>query len=133
VERKAIELGKKLSKVVDYLCCGGLCGVMLAVCKGFKHGKGTTIGILPGYNKNEANKYIDLALPTGLGLARNLLVVKAADVVVALPGSSGTLSEIAYCLQFGIPVISIGSWDIKGVIKVKNVDEAVRKVKELLR
>lgn len=133
VEQKAIELGKKLAKVVDYLCCGGLCGVMKAVCKGFKQGKGTTIGILPGYNKNEANKYIDLALPTGLGLARNLLVVKTADVVVALPGSSGTLSEIAYCLQFGIPVICVDSWDINGVIKVKTVDEAVRKVKELLR
>ncbi len=133
VEQKAIELGKKLAKVVDYLCCGGLCGVMMAVCKGFKQGRGTTIGILPGYHKNEANKYVDLAFPTGLGLARNLLVVKTADVVVALPGSAGTLSEIAYCLQFGIPVISIGSWDIDGVIRVKTVDEAVRKVKELLR
>lgn len=133
VEQKAIELGKKLAKVVDFICCGGLCGVMIAVCKGFKQGKGTTIGILPGYHKNEANKYIDLALPTGLGLARNVLVVKSADVVVALPGSAGTLSEIAYCLQFGIPVICVDSWGIDGAIKVKTVDEAVRKVKELLR
>ena len=133
VEHIAHKLGIKLSKVVKYLCCGGLCGVMKAVCKGFKQGKGITIGILPGYSKKEANKYVDLALPTGLGLARNVLVVKTGDVVVALPGSAGTLSEIAYCLQFNIPVIGIKSWDIPGVINVKTVDEAVRKVKELLQ
>ena len=133
VERIAHNLGIKLSKVANHLCCGGLGGVMMAVCRGFKHGKGVTIGILPGYSKKDANKYIDLAIPTGLGLARNLLVVKTGDVVVALPGAAGTLSEIAYCLQFGIPVISLNSWDIDGVIKVKTVDDAVKKVKELLR
>jgi uncharacterized protein (TIGR00725 family) len=133
VEQIAHYFGKKVSKVVNYLCCGGLGGVMKAVCMGFKAGKGTTIGILPSYNKNDANKYIDLAIPTGLGLARNLLVVKTGDVVVALPGAAGTLSEIAYCLQFGIPVISLNSWDIDGVIKVQTVEDAVRKVKELLR
>jgi hypothetical protein len=132
VEQIAHKLGFKLAKVVKYLCCGGLSGVMKAVCQGFKAGKGTTIGILPTYSKKDANKYVDLALPTGLGLARNVLVVKAADVVIALPGKSGTLSEIAYCLQFGIPVISLGSWDIEGVINVRSVDEAVKKVKELL-
>jgi hypothetical protein len=67
-----------------------------------------------------------------LGLARNVLVVKAADVVVALPGETGTLSEIAYALQFGIPVISLGSWDIKGVIKAKTAEEAVAEVKKIL-
>jgi uncharacterized protein (TIGR00725 family) len=133
VEQIALELGKKLSEVVNYLCCGGLSGVMLAACKGFKAGKGTTIGILPTYSKKDANNYVDLAMPTGLGLARNVLVVKAADVVIALPGKAGTLSEIAYCLQFNIPVISLGSWDIDGAIKVRSVDEAVKKVKELLR
>jgi uncharacterized protein (TIGR00725 family) len=133
VEQLAHNLGKRLSEVANHLCCGGLGGVMMAVCKGFKQGKGVTIGILPGYSKNDANKYIDLAIPTGLGLARNLLVVKTGDVVVALPGAAGTLSEIAYCLQFGIPVISLNSWDIGGVIKVKTVDGAVKKVKELLR
>ena len=90
-------------------------------------------------------------IPTGLGLARNVLVVKAADVVIALPGEEGTLSEIAYCLQFGIPVISLtpleipkkktitekfltglNSWDAPGVIKVKSVDEVIRKVRELI-
>ncbi len=107
--------------------------MMRAVCRGFKAGGGLTIGIIPSYDKKDANEFVDIVLPTGLGLARNVLVVKAADVVIALPGEAGTLSEIAYCLQFGIPVISLGSWDIKGVIKVRSVDEAVAKVKELLK
>jgi uncharacterized protein (TIGR00725 family) len=132
VEQITHNLGKKLTKVVDILATGGLSGTMMAVCSGFKAGGGVTLGILPGYDKRDANKYVDIALPTGLGLARNVLVVKAADVVVALPGEAGTLSEIAYCIQFGIPVISLNSWDIPGVIKVKRVEEAVAKVKEIL-
>jgi uncharacterized protein (TIGR00725 family) len=103
---------------------------MLAISQGFKSENGVTIGILPSYEKNDANKYIDIVIPTGLGLARNLLVVKSADVVVALPGEAGTLSEIAYCLQFEIPVISLKSWDIPGVIKVSSVEEAIREVKK---
>lgn len=133
VEQLAHNLGKKLTKVANILVSGGLKGTMVAACKGFKAGGGVTIGILPGYDKNDANPYVDIVIPTGLGLARNVLVVKAADAVVALPGSAGTLSEVAYCLQFGIPVISLNSWDVEGVIKVKTVDEAVRKVKELIK
>lgn len=152
VEQLAHNLGKKLAKVVDYMVCGGLSGVMKAVCQGFKAGNGVTIGIIPSYNKKDANPYVDIVIPTGLGLARNVLVVKSADVVVALPGETGTLSEIAYCLQFGIPVISLTpleitkkrtvttkfltglkSWEIPGVIKVISVDEAIKKVKELLK
>ncbi len=133
VEESAIELGKKLAKVVEILVSGGLSGAMKAVCQGFKAGGGLTIGILPGYDKNEANEFVDIVIPTGLGLARNVLVVKSADVVVALPGEAGTLSEIAYCLQFGIPVVSLNSWDIPGVLKVKSVDEAIAKVKALLK
>jgi len=132
VEQLTQKLGKNLAKVVDILVTGGLSGTMKAVCQGFKAGGGLTIGILPSYDKNDANQYVDIAIPTGLGLARNVLVVKAADVVVALPGEAGTLSEVAYCLQFGIPVISLNSWDIAGVIKVKTAEEAVKKVKEIL-
>jgi uncharacterized protein (TIGR00725 family) len=132
VEQIAQDLGKKLAKVADILVCGGLSGVMEAVCAGFKAGNGLTVGIIPGYDKKAANEFVDIVLPTGLGLARNVLVVKAADVVVALAGEAGTLSEIAYCLQFGIPVISLNSWDIKGVIKASTAEEAVGKVKSLL-
>jgi len=133
VEQIAQEIGKKLSKVANYLVCGGLSGTMQAVCKGFKAENNVTIGIIPSYDKKDANSYIDIVIPTGLGLARNVLVVKTADVVVALPGKSGTLSEIAYCLQFGIPVISLNSWDIEGVIKVKTAEEAAKRVSELLK
>ena len=133
VEQRAEELGKKLAKVVGILVCGGLSGTMKAACQGFKTAGGVTIGIIPSYDKNDANKYVDIVIPTGLGLARNVVVVKSADVVVALPGEAGTLSEIAYCLQFGIPVISLDSWDISGVIKVKTVEEAINKVKEILK
>jgi hypothetical protein len=128
----AYNLGIELCKVANYLVCGGLSGVMMAVCKGFKMDNGVTIGIIPGYNKSDANKYVDIVIPTGLGLARNVLVVKSADIVVALPGKKGTLSEIAYCLQFGIPIISLKSWDIPGVIRVKTVKAAVDTVKRML-
>jgi len=132
VEQIAKNLGKKLTQVVDILVTGGLSGTMKAVCQGFKAGGGLTIGILPGYQKSDANEFVDISIPTGLGLARNVLVVKSADIVVALPGRAGTLSEIAYCLQFDLPVISLNSWEIKGVIKVNTVDEAIDKVREIL-
>lgn len=133
VEQLSHNLGKKLVKVVDILVSGGLSGTMKAVCSGFRSGGGLTIGIIPGYNKNEANRFVDIVIPTGLGLARNVLVVKAADVVIALPGQAGTLSEIAYCLQFKIPVISLGSWEIAGTIKASSVDEAVKKTGRMLK
>ena len=133
VEQLAHDLGLKLAKVVSILVSGGLQGTMKAVCSGFKANGGLTIRIIPGYDKREANEFVDIVIPSGLGLARNVLVVKAADLVVALPGEAGTLSEIAYCLQFGIPVISLGSWDIKAVIKVATVKDAVMQVKRILR
>ena len=132
VEQLAQKLGKNLIKVADLLVCGVLGGTMKAVCAGFKAAGGVTIGIIPSYNKGDANEFVDIVIPTGLGFARNVLVVKSADVVVALPGEKGTLSEIAYSLQFGIPVISLNSWDIKGVIKVSTVDEAIGEVRKWL-
>ena len=132
VEQLALNLGKKLAKVVNYIVSGGLSGTMSAVCQGFKAGGGTTIGILPTYNKDDANEFVDIALPTGMGLARNVLVVKGADVVIALPGEAGTLSEIAYCLQLGVPVVSLHSWDIPGVIKADSIDGAVKEAQNLL-
>jgi uncharacterized protein (TIGR00725 family) len=133
VEQLTHEIAKKLAKVADVLVCGGLGGVMESASRGFKDGGGTLVmGILPGYDKQDANPYVDLAIPTGMGLARNVLVVKSADVVVALPGEAGTLSEIAYCLQFGIPVIGIRSWDIPGVVKADSADEVVAEVRKRL-
>jgi len=128
VEQLAHNIGKKLAEVVDILVCGGLGGVMEAICKSFKTPENITIGVLPGYDKDGANSYVDIAIPTGMGLARNVLVVKTADIVIALPGSAGTLSEIAYCLQFDIPVVSLNSWDIPGVIKVDTIEQAIDEV-----
>jgi uncharacterized protein (TIGR00725 family) len=94
VEQLAHNLGKKLAKVVEILVSGGLGGIMEAVCKGFKANGGLTIGIIPGYSKGDANPYVDIVIPTGLGLARNVLVVKSADAVVALPGGQALFRRL---------------------------------------
>ncbi|MDD5194597.1 MAG: TIGR00725 family protein [Candidatus Omnitrophica bacterium] len=132
-ERIAKDLGKKLAAVCDVLVTGGLTGVMHAVCEGFKTAGGLSVGIIPTYAKCDANPFVDIVIPTGIGLARNSIVVSSADVVIALPGEAGTLSEIAYCLQLKRPVISLGSWNIPGVIAASTVDEAVTSAKELLK
>lgn len=85
---------------------------MRAAAEGAKSEGGTTIGILPGDNKSEANEYIDIALPTGLGPFRNTLVVRACDAVIAIYGAYGTLSEISFALRLGIPVIGLHTWEI---------------------
>jgi len=130
VERLAVELGKELAALSDIVVSGGLGGVMEAISKGVKAAGGTTMGIIPGYDKKDANAYIDIVIPSGMGLARNVLVVKSSDVVIAFPGESGTLSEIAYCLQFSIPVISFNSWDIPGVIKCSTIKEVLNEVSQ---
>ena len=132
VEQDAHKIGINIAKVGAKLVCGGLSGVMEAAAKGAKEAGRVTIGILPGSDKAEANPYIDIAIPTAMGHARNTLVVQAADIVVALPGEHGTLSEIATALIYKKPVISLNSWDIKGVIKVTTVEEAIREIKKHL-
>jgi len=106
---------------------------MEAVSKGVRSAKGLTIGLLPSDKKSDANPFIDIPIATGLGYTRNTLVVGCADVIVALPGRYGTLSEIAFALNAGKPVIGLGSWKIPGVLQVKTPEEAVRKVKEFIR
>lgn len=133
VEHLAIKIGKIVAKMDAILVCGGLEGVMKAVCKGAKSENGLTMGILPGYDKNEANQYCDIIIPTGLNDARNVLVVQSGDIIVALPGEYGTLSEIAFALRFKKPVVSLGSWDIPGVIQVKTAEEAEKKILELMK
>jgi uncharacterized protein (TIGR00725 family) len=90
--------------------CGGLGGVMAAACRGAKSAGGLTVGILPGEDRAAANPWVDVAIPTGLGEARNALVVRAADVVVAVGGEYGTLSEIALALRAGKPVVGVATW-----------------------
>jgi uncharacterized protein (TIGR00725 family) len=131
VEQIAIKLGELLAKVEAIIVTGGLKGVMEAVSKGAKNGGGLTVGILPSEDKNAANPYVDIPIPTGLGYTRNTIVAGCADVVIALLGEYGTLSEIAFALNMGKPVIGLGSWSIPGVFEVKTAEEAVAKVLEL--
>ena len=131
VEQNAIKLGKLLAEVGAILVCGGLSGVMKAVSKGVYEAGGISVGILPGDEKNSANPYIDIPVATGLGYARNAIVAGCADIIIALPGEYGTLSEIAFALNKRKPVIGIGAWDIKGIIQVKTPEEAIELVKTM--
>ena len=106
----AEEVGRLLAGADAVLVCGGLGGVMEAACRGAKREGGTTVGLLPGLDRGDANAYVDVAIPTGLGEARNVLVVRAADAVIAVGGEFGTLSEIAFALKTAKPVIGLGTW-----------------------
>ncbi|HEY3587546.1 MAG TPA: TIGR00725 family protein [Myxococcaceae bacterium] len=108
----AEEVGRLLARSGAVVVCGGLSGVMDAACRGAKSSGGTTIGILPGLDRREANAWVDVAIPTGLGEARNALVVRAADVVIAIGGEFGTLSEIALALKTGKSVVGIDTWEL---------------------
>ncbi len=101
---------------------------MEAACRGAKEGGGTTVGILPGIERSAANEFVDVAIPTGLGEARNALVVRAADALIAVGGGYGTLSEIALALKAGKPVAGLGSWGIEGVRQADTPEAAVEAV-----
>lgn len=125
----AYKLGQLIAQEGWTLICGGGSGIMEAACKGAKEKGGLTVGILPGYEAREANTYLDVKIPTGLGYARNILVVRASDFLVAVDGKYGTLSEIAFALNEGKPVLGINTWNIKGIVKVKTPKEALQKIK----
>jgi uncharacterized protein (TIGR00725 family) len=108
----AEDLGRELASRGAVVVCGGLGGVMEAVCRGAHDAGGRTIGILPGDDRDAANPYVDVAVATGLGEGRNLLVVRSADVVVAVGGGFGTLSEIAFALRRGTTVVGLGTWEL---------------------
>ncbi len=115
VEVLAEAVGRALADSGATVVCGGLGGVMAAACRGAKAAGGTTVGLLPGTERTAANPWVDVALPTGLGEGRNLLVVRAADAVVAVGHGYGTLSEIALALRAGIPVVGLHTWDVPGI------------------
>ena len=112
VEDLAQSVGKMIAELGCILVCGGLGGAMEAAAKGAKEAGGMTIGILPGKDKRDANPSIDIPLPTSIGYARNTIVACAADIIIALPGSFGTNSEICYGLVYGRPVIDLGNWNM---------------------
>ncbi len=132
--RLAEEVGQELARRGVILICGGLGGVMEAACKGASAEGGITVGILPGDNRYMANSYVRIPIVTGIGYARNIIVVKSAQAVIAIDGSYGTLSEIAYALQNGIPVIGLNTWSLSlneqvddAIIPAQNAREAVDK------
>jgi uncharacterized protein (TIGR00725 family) len=127
----AIEVGSLIARHGAVMVCGGLSGIMEAASRGAAQEGGTTIGILPGSDKDEANPHIIFPIPTGLGIARNVLVVRTADALVALPGGPGTLSEIALGLNTGKPVVDLGGWKIEGTRSVSTAEEAVLLALEL--
>jgi uncharacterized protein (TIGR00725 family) len=134
----AEEVGRELAKRSAVLVCGGLGGVMEAACRGASAEGGTTIGILPGEDSLSANPHVQIAIATGLGYARNIAVAKSARAVIAVGGSYGTLSEIGYALQGGIPVIGLGTWSLsrngkedRSIIPAQSPAEAVAKALDL--
>ncbi len=129
---QARDVGRLIAGRGAILVCGGLSGVMEAAARGAREAGGLTVGILPGTRPAEANPHIDFALATGLGYSRNALVAMNADVLIAIDGEYGTLSEIAYGRIHGKPVIGLGSWEIEGVVAASSPEEAVRLAFEAL-
>jgi len=126
VRRIAENVGREIAKSDCILVCGGRGGVMEAACKGAKEAGGLTVGILPALEKSGANKFLDVVMTTSFGYARNALVVSAADAVIAIHGSIGTLSEIALALNYGKPVIAVeDSGGISAEVR-KLEDEKIR-------
>jgi len=107
VVEMAEDVGRNIAASGCALVCGGRGGVMAAACRGAKSVGGLTIGILSGVDKSDANEFVDVAMPTGLGYARNVLVVLSPDAVIAIAGSTGTLSEISMALNYGKPVVVV--------------------------
>jgi len=118
-------VGRAIAERGAMLVCGGLGGVMEAAAKGAKSAGGTTIGILPQPYRHDANPYIDVPVATGFGEGRNVFIIRTADVVIAVGGEYGTLSEIALALKTGKTVIGLGTWDIKGILKADSPEHAV--------
>ncbi len=114
-EAEAETVGRLLAEREAVVVCGGLGGVMAAACRGAKAGGGVTVGILPGEDRSSANRWVDVAVATGMGEARNAVVVRTADAVVAVGRGYGTLSEIALALRIGRPVVGLGTWAVEGV------------------
>lgn len=130
--REAEEAGRLIAQKGAILVCGGLGGVMEAASKGAKSGGGITVGILPQNDSKDANPYIDIPVSTGLGIGRNVIIARTADALIAIGGEYGTLSEIAFALQMGKPVMGIKTWDIKGIVSAENAVDAVNKIFETL-
>lgn len=136
----AEETGRRLAEAGAIVVCGGVSGVMDAVARGAASAGGVVVGILPGPDRNEASRHLTVGVPTGMGEARNALVVRAADAVIAIAGEWGTLSEIALALKMGRPVVGLATWElakegrpVEGIVRASTPEEAVVRALELAR
>lgn len=132
-EREHASLAEKVGGIIAgegaVLVTGGLGGIMEAASRGASEAGGVTVGIIPGENKRDANDFVDIVIPTGMGYSRNTLVAASADMLVALPGKYGTLSEIAFALNAKKPVYGLKTWDIAGVIKLSSPEDLRGEIK----
>jgi uncharacterized protein (TIGR00725 family) len=135
----AESLGRALASVGCVIVCGGLGGVMNAAARGAASADGVSIGILPGDDREFASEHLTVAIATGFGEARNAIVARSADAVVAVGGEFGTLSEIALALKMGTPVIGIGTWELgrddldrDPIVRVNDVAEAIEALRGVL-
>jgi uncharacterized protein (TIGR00725 family) len=128
--KSAARMGELIASNGYILVNGGMRGVMEASAKAAKSAQGLVIAILPGKQKEEANPYVDIAIPTGLGYMRNALVVLNSDILVAIDGHYGTLSEIAYSQIYNKTVFGLNTWNIKGVIPMANPEAVIDRINQ---
>lgn len=129
---QAAVVGAYVAQHGGVILCGGMGGIMEGAARGAKEHGGTTIGILPTDDPADANEFIDIIIPTGFGDARNIMVVRSADVIVAFPGKYTTLTEMAFALKAGKPVISVNAWRLgEEIIQVADPLEAAEKAMEI--
>ena len=136
----AEEIGRLVARAGAVLVCGGLGGTMEAASRGAASEGGVVLGILPGSDRTDSNAHLSVSIPTGMGEMRNALVVRAADAVIAVSGAFGTLSEIAFALKTGVPVVGLGTWElakdgrsVEAFARASTAEEAVDMAMELGR
>jgi uncharacterized protein (TIGR00725 family) len=129
---QAEAIGAGLARAGAVLVCGGLGGVMHAAARGCEHAGGTSIGILPGDDRDPGSPHLTVAISTGMGETRNALIVRTSDLVIAISGEFGTLSEVAFALKLGKPVLGLGTWElskrgkpVEAITRVGTPEEAV--------
>jgi uncharacterized protein (TIGR00725 family) len=138
-EDAAYEVGRLLAQAGAFVVTGGLGATMKAASRGAKEGSGTTVGILPGDSRSDANEFVDVAITTGMGEARNTIIVRTADGLIAVGGGFGTLSEIGFALKLGKPVVGLQTWELsksgvaaEGILEAATPEEAVKLVLDLV-
>ena len=134
LREQAFAVGCAIAEQGATLICGGRGGVMEAAARGARTVGGHTIGVLPTYDRADANPYIEFVIATGMGHARNVIIVASADAVIALAGEGGTLSEIGLALKLGRPVVAIDAWrEIRQVRRAIDPAAAVELALQLAR